>query len=145
MFTQPPRSAPAQIRQAPRKPKKPTMSISKPINEETKLCPSISLALPSSLYLPIRGPRFRSTPNANQPAIVCTTPAAATSCYPHPVPNQPSGCHPQAAPSIQTTDPKITAKNVKALILIRSITAPENIDAVVHANKVNAAQKTPVA
>ena len=36
------------------------------------------MALPSSLYFPIRGPRLRSTPNANQPAIVCTTPAAAT-------------------------------------------------------------------
>ena len=70
MFTHPPRSAPAQIRQAPRKPKNPTISIKRPMNDETKLCPSISFALPSSLYLPIRGPRLRSTPKANQPAIV---------------------------------------------------------------------------
>ena len=39
----------------------------------------------------------------------------------------------------------MTARNVKALILIRSITAPEKIEAVVQANKVKAAQKTPVA
>ena len=34
---------------------------------------------------------------------------------------------------------------MNALILILSRTDPEKIDAVVHANKVNAAQKTPVA
>ena len=42
-------------------------------------------------------------------------------------------------------EPKITAKNTKALILILSMTAPEKIEAVVQANKVNAATNTPVA
>ena len=74
-----------------------------------------------------------------------THPAAATSWKPNLVTSHPSGCHPQEAAKIQTTEPKTTAKKTNALILILSITAPEKIDAVVHANSVNAAQKIPVA
>ena len=95
--------------------------------------------------MPILGPRFKRTPKANQPAIVCTHPAAATSWNPNLVTNQPSGCHPHDAPKIHTTEPRIVAKNTKELILILSITEPEKIEAVVHAKSVNAAQNTPVA
>ena len=45
---------------------------------------------------------------------------------------------------IQNTDPMATAMIRKALVLVRSMTAPEMIDAAVHENSRNAAQKTPV-
>ena len=37
MLTQPPKSDPAQIKQAPKKPKKPTIKVNKPIKDSTKL------------------------------------------------------------------------------------------------------------
>ena len=55
-----------------------------------------------------------------------------------------SGCQPQAASMIQQTEPISTAMNQKAPERMRSMTAPEMIDAVVIENSRNAAQNTPL-
>ncbi|MNC27714.1 hypothetical protein D3C75_758980 [compost metagenome] len=86
-----------------------------------------------------------TTPRAKKPAIRCTQPAAPTSWKPHSVVNQPLGCQLQAAPRIHTTEPRMIARTMKALIRVRSMIAPDMIEAVVAANSTNAAQKMPVA
>ena len=58
---------------------------------------------------------------------------------------QPSGCQPQAADRIHTTEPSTTARMMNADSRMRSITEPDMMDAVVQANRVNAPQNTPVA
>ena len=85
------------------------------------------------------------TPKAKKPATMCTAPAAPKSWKPHSTVNQPVGCQPHEAPRTHTTDPRIIAKIRNELIRIRSITAPEKIDAVVAAKSTNAPQKIPLA
>ena len=57
---------------------------------------------------------------------------------------QPLGLQPQAASMIHVTEPIITAMIQKAPDRMRSMTAPETIDAAVQENSRKAAQKTPV-
>ena len=48
---------------------------------------------------------------------------------------QPSACQPQAAATTQANEPSTTARMIKPTVWIRSITAPDMIEAVVAANR----------
>jgi hypothetical protein len=85
------------------------MSIS-PINVMCVLWGLKARARPITSYLPIRGPRFRSTPKVNAPATPCTTSDAIASWKPNLVVSQPPPLQPQAASMIQTTEPSATAR-----------------------------------
>ena len=131
--------------QPPRKPKKPTMISIRPTTLIGMLWPTMALALPSALKRPIRAPRLITTARVKKPAIMCTQPAAPTSWKPHLTVSQPSGCQPQDAATSQRKPPRKMVMMMKALIRVRSISAPERIEPVVAANMAKAAQKMPVA
>ena len=57
--------------------------------------------------------------------------------------NHPSACHPQAAAIPQAAVPRTIAQITKPTVCILSIKAPEQIDAVVAANRAKAPQNTP--
>ena len=126
-------------------PKKPTKISMRPSIVIGRLCGRMSFADPSALNLPMRGPRWMSTPSVNAPATRCTQPAAPTSRIPNSVASQPAGCQPQAAAMIHTTDPRIVVRMRNALRRTRSMSAPERIEPVVAANRANAPQNTPLA
>ena len=67
-------------------------------------------ASPSFVYLPIRGPRLKSTPSVKAPETPCTTPDAIESWNPKRSVSQPPALQPQAASRIQTTEPSRTAR-----------------------------------
>ena len=67
-------------------------------------------ARPSFVYLPIRGPRLKSTPSVKAPATPCTTADAIESWKPKRSVIQPPALQPQAASRIQTTEPSSTAR-----------------------------------
>src|SRR5215204_5613487 len=99
-------------------------------------------ASPSFVYLPMRGPRWKSTPSVNAPATPWTTPEAIESWNPNRSVSQPPALQPQAASRIQTTEPRIHARTRYAVRRARSMIAPDMIDAVVHENRRNARKKT---
>ena len=99
-------------------------------------------ARPAMSYFPIRGPRLSSTPSVNAPATPWTTPEAIESWNPKRVVSQPPELQPQAASRIHTTEPSITARSRNAERRMRSISAPDMIDAVVHEKRRNARKKT---
>ena len=72
-------ASPGTMTHAIRKPQKPTIMVIRPTMVIGMLWPGRSLAEPSRLYLPIRGPRLMRTPNAKKPATMCTTPDAPKS------------------------------------------------------------------
>ena len=74
-----------------------------------RLCGLKPRASPSFVYLPMRGPRLKSTPSVNAPATPCTTPEAIESWNPKRSVSQPPALQPQAASRIQTTEPSSTA------------------------------------
>src|SRR4051794_9916431 len=96
---------------------------------------------PSFVYLPIRGPRWKSTPSVNAPATPWTTPEAMESWKPKRSVSQPPALQPQAASRIQTTEPRSTARTRYADRRARSMREPDMIDAVVHENSRNARKK----
>jgi hypothetical protein len=113
-----------------------------PINVMCVLWALNVLARPTTSYLPMRGPRFRSTPSVNAPATPCTTADAIESWKPKRVVIQPPELQPQAASRIHTTEPSITARIKKAERRTRSMSAPDMIDAVVQENSRKARKKT---
>src|SRR5215218_8061273 len=106
-----------------------------------RLCGLKPRALPSRVYLPIRGPTLKSTPRVNAPATPCTTPEAIESWKPKRSVSQPPALQPQAASRIQTTDPSTTARIRYAESRARSMIAPDMIEAVVQLNSRNARKK----
>ncbi len=74
-----------------------------------RLCGLKLRASPSFVYLPIRGPRLKSTPSVNAPATPWTTPDAIESWKPKRSVSQPPALQPQAASRIQTTEPSSAA------------------------------------
>ena len=76
-----------------------------PISVRCVLCPRKVRAAPSTVYLPMRGPRLSSTPSVNAPATPWTTSDAIESWKPKRVVSQPPELQPQAASMIQTTEP----------------------------------------
>ena len=108
------------------------------------LWPRKLLAKPSVVYLPMRGPRFRSTPSVNAPATPCTTSDAIESWKPNWIVSQPPELQPQAASMIQTTEPRIEPRMRKADSRTRSMSAPDMIEAVVHEKRRKARKKTRV-
>ena len=65
---------------------------------------------PSFVYLPMRGPKLNSTPSVNAPETPCTTAEAIESWNPNRSVIQPPALQPQAASSIQTTEPSRQAR-----------------------------------
>ena len=74
-----------------------------------RLCGLNCRARPSFVYLPIRGPRLKSTPSVNAPATPWTTPEAIESWKPKRIVSQPPALQPQAASRIHTAEPRIAA------------------------------------
>src|SRR4051812_28696744 len=118
------------------------MSIS-PISVRWRLCGRKVLAKPSRVYLPIRGPRFSSTPSVNASATPCTTRPAIESWKPQRMLRNPYALQPHDASRIQMNEPRMQARMRYADRRTRSISAPDTIDAVVQEKRRKAAQKTP--
>src|SRR4029453_13060492 len=118
------------------------MSIN-PMRVRWRLCGLKLRASPSFVYFPMRGPRLKRTPSVKAPATPCTTRPAIESWNPQRVGRNPYQLQPHEASRIQMTDPRRHASSKYADIRARSISAPDMIDAVVHENRRNAAQKTP--
>src|SRR5918993_803264 len=106
-----------------------------------RLCGRNPRASPSFVYLPIRGPRLKSTPSVKAPATPWTTPEAIESWKPKRSVSQPPALQPQAASRIQTTEPRSAASTRYAESLTRSSSAPDMIDAVVQLKSRNARKK----
>src|ERR671924_2062033 len=107
-----------------------------------RLCGLNCRTRPWAVYLPIRGPRLKSTPSVKAPATPWTTPEAIESWKPKRSVSQPPALQPQAASRIQTTEPSSTASRRYAESRTRSSRAPDMIDAVVHENSRKDRKKT---
>src|SRR5829696_6581032 len=86
-----------------------------------RLCGLNCRARPSRVYLPMRGPSWKSTPSVNAPATPWTTPEAIESWNPNRSVSQPPALQPQAASRIQTTEPSRHASTRYADSRARSI------------------------
>src|SRR5215207_10846309 len=106
-----------------------------------RLCGLNCRARPSRVYLPMRGPSWKSTPSVNAPATPWTTSEAIESWNPNRSVSQPPALQPQAASRIQTTEPSSAARMRYADSRTRSSSAPYMIEAVVHENSRNARKK----
>ena len=65
---------------------------------------------PSFVYLPMRGPRLKSTPSVKAPETPWTTAEAIESWKPKRSVSQPPKLQPHAASRIQTAEPSSTAR-----------------------------------
>ena len=97
---------------------------------------------PSFVYLPIRGPRLKSTPSVKAPATPWTTPEAIESWKPKRSVEPAAGA---PAPG-GVEDPHDGAEQDREhagrpRAATRSMSAPDMIDAVVHENSRNARKK----
>src|SRR5262245_34463770 len=97
---------------------------------------------PSFVYFPIRGPSWNKTPRVKAPETPCTTEEAIESWKPKRRVSQPPALQPQAASSIQTTEPSRQASTRYADTRTRSSREPDMIEAVVQENRVKARKKT---
>src|SRR5687768_5989103 len=89
----------------------------------------------------MRGPTLNSTPSVNAPATPWTTPDAIESWQPKRIVSQPPALQPQAASRIHTTEPRIAASTRYADSRVRSMSAPDMIEAVVQLNSRKARKK----
>src|SRR5215204_3467636 len=107
-----------------------------------RLCGLNCRVSPSFVYLPMRGPRWKSTPSVNAPATPWTTPDAIESWNPKRSVSHPPALQPHAASRIQTTEPRTHARIRYAERRARSMIAPDMIEAVVQEKSRNARKKT---
>ena len=87
------------------KPNQPNSRMKQPSMAIGMWCPGSVLELPSSLYLPMRGPSTMAPARPATPPTVCTTPDPAKSTYPAPRPMESQVCDSQPPPQVQA--PKI--------------------------------------